>query len=75
MRLFVPKSARAQALVGLAGFFFLVRQADFETSLAAALEDAQNVARLRNLPTRQRIEKRQEAFERLLLARRSRDLE
>src|SRR5215213_11198728 len=44
----------AQSLVGFARLIFAIRQADFKSSSPASLEDAQNVARLRNLPTRNR---------------------
>ena len=55
--------ARAQALIRFARLFIFVRQPGFQTPLTTALEDAQDVARLRDLPTRKRIEKRQDAFE------------
>ena len=49
------EAARAQALVGLARVFFLVGQSDFRPTPAAALKHAQNISRLRDLPTRDRI--------------------
>src|SRR6266404_2976796 len=52
-----PESARAQTLVRLARVFVLVRQSNFQTPLAAALEHAQDISRLRDFPARQRIEK------------------
>src|SRR5215471_8119963 len=52
------ESTRTQSLVRLARIFVFVRQARFQTPLAAALEDAENIPGLRNLPARQRIEKR-----------------
>src|SRR5229473_6387121 len=57
------QSARAQAFVRLARIFVFVRQADFQTSLAATLEHAQDISRLRNFPARHWIEKRQDSFQ------------
>src|SRR5713101_1832936 len=48
------QSARAQAFV---------RLAYFQTSLAATLEHAQDISRLRNFPARHWIEKRQDSFQ------------
>src|ERR1044072_1278380 len=56
------EAARAESLVRLARIFFFVRQAHFQPSLAAALKHAQHVSRLRDLPTRNRIEQTQKTF-------------
>src|ERR1051326_711193 len=50
------KAARAESLVRLAGILFFVRQSNFESAFATALEHAQHVSRLRDLPTRNRID-------------------
>src|SRR4051812_40162830 len=55
------ESTRTQSLVRAAGIFVLVGQANFETTLAASLEDSQDVAGLRNLPARQRVKIREDA--------------
>src|SRR5438309_8915052 len=60
------KATRAQTLVGLPRVFFLVCQSDFESTLAAALKHAQNISRLRDFPTRDRIEKIKQPFHSLL---------
>ena len=54
--------------------FISVGQRRFKPSFSAALEYPQNVSRLRNFPTRQRIEKRQDAFKSSLLFSRLRNL-
>ena len=56
------EAARAESLVRLARIFFFVRQADFEPSLSATLKHTQNVSRLRDLPTRNRIEQAQQTL-------------
>ena len=61
------EAARAESLVGRAGVFLAVGQADFETALAAALEDAQDIAGLRNLPARERVEEGEPALCELLV--------
>src|SRR5438045_6747714 len=60
------KATRAQALVGLPRVFFLVGQSDFQSTLAAALKHAQDISRLRDLPTRDRIQKIKQPFHSLL---------
>src|ERR1700752_767330 len=62
------QSARPQALVGFARLFIFVRQASFQATLTAALEDAQDVARLRYLPTGKGIEERQNSLQPGLLS-------
>src|SRR5947209_2777744 len=52
------ESARAQSFVGLTRIFVSVRQPSFQASLTTALEHTQNISRLRDFPTRQRIEER-----------------
>ena len=63
------KAARAESFVRLARIFFLVRQSNFQTPLPATFKHAQHVSRLRNLPTRQRIEQTQQAFRASLFSR------
>src|SRR5215207_1278557 len=50
------ESARAQTLVGAAGVALALGQSDLGATAPAALEDAEDVARLRNLPARQWVE-------------------
>src|SRR5262249_34059541 len=57
------EATSAQSLVGLAGIFFFIGQANFEPSLAAALKNAQDISRLRNLPTRNRIKQAEKTFD------------
>ena len=56
------QAAGAQAGLGLAGFFERVGDADLLRLAAAALEDPQDVARLRDLEARQRIEERHDSL-------------
>ena len=61
------EAAFAQAARGFAGRFADGRDAELELLFTAALEDAEQVARLRDVPLRQRIEERQHAeFARVL---------
>src|SRR5687768_15457671 len=55
------QSARAQAFVRFARLFLFVRQTYFESPPSAALENPQNVSRLRDLPARQWIQKSKKA--------------
>jgi hypothetical protein len=57
------QSTGAQALIGLPGIFVFIRQPGFQTPLTTTLEYTQDVSRLRNLPARQRIEKREDSFQ------------
>ncbi len=52
------ETSGAQSLVGFAGIFVFVGQSDFQTSFAAAFEDAQDIAGLRDFPARNWIQKR-----------------
>ncbi len=56
-----PESAIAEPRSRAARSFFPLGDADFRTKSAAALEDAQDVARLADLESRQRIEIRDDA--------------
>src|ERR1051326_7851367 len=56
------EAARAESLVRLAGIFFLVRQPNVKPAFAAALEHAQHISRLRDLPTRNRIDQTEKTF-------------
>src|SRR5918911_2658874 len=58
------ESARAQSLVGFPVVFILVGQPDFKATLSAALEDAQDVAGLRNLPAGKGINERENPAQR-----------
>src|ERR1044072_7338292 len=64
-----PEDTRAETFVRLTRFFFFVSQANFEPSLPATLEHTQHVARLRDLPARNRIEQAQQTFPASLLFR------
>src|SRR5215471_16766325 len=57
------ESARTQTLVRFAGIFVSIRQPRFQTPATTAFENAENVSRLRDFPTRQRIQERQNAFQ------------
>ena len=63
------KAARAQTFVRFAWLLFLVRQSYFQTPSSATFKHAQHVSRLRNLPTRQRIEKLEQTFRATLFER------
>src|SRR5215470_16889566 len=60
------ESARTQTFIRLAGIFVSIRQPRFQPPATAALENAENVSRLRDFPTRQRIQERQNAFQSFL---------
>ena len=51
------KPARAQSFIGLSVLFFFVRQTDLEPPFAAPLKDAEDVARLRDFPPRERLKR------------------
>src|ERR1041385_4747964 len=57
------QAARAESLVRLPRILFFVRQTNFEPSLPTTLKHTQNVSRLRDLPTRNRIKQTQQAFD------------
>ncbi len=56
------ETTSTQALVRLPRIFILVGQSNLQTTLASAFEHAQDIAGLRDLPTRDWIEKRKHAF-------------
>ena len=56
------EAAIAQPVARPAGLFVRIGNADLERLAAAALEDAQDVARLRHLAREQRLEERQDAL-------------
>src|ERR1041385_5420206 len=53
------ESPRTQTLVGLAWIFVPVGQSGFQTAATAAFKHTQNVSRLRDFPTGQRIKEGQ----------------
>src|SRR5687768_16074462 len=57
-----PQPTRAQSLIRLAWFFFFIRQPDFQPAPSTSLKHTQDVARLRDLPAWDRLNKLQDAF-------------
>src|SRR5215469_8682275 len=56
------EAARAQLYIRMSGVFVRAGNADLALFTAAALEDAQHIAGLGDLPSTQRIECRQDSF-------------
>src|SRR5207249_751015 len=68
-----PEAAAAELDVRPARVLVAIRDPKLGAASPTPLEDAEHVPRLRDLPARQRVEEREEAFEERLLRRRRRD--